>query len=162
VQRWRKGGFQPVALAATDVTMGFQTKMIDVVPTTPIAALTLQWFRQTPNMMGLGLAPLVGGVVVKLDAWQKIPAATRDKLAPAMLAAEETLAREVPRQDRDAVEQMKARGLNVVELSPEAKAAWRLAAEGFARDAREELVPPEILQAVRDELAAARAGGAKP
>ncbi len=35
VQQWRKNGFQPVALAATDVAMGFQTRMIDVLPTTP-------------------------------------------------------------------------------------------------------------------------------
>ena len=55
VQQWKKNGFQPVPLAATDILMGFQTKMIDAVPTTPIAALSLQWFRQTPYMLGLGL-----------------------------------------------------------------------------------------------------------
>ena len=162
VQQWRKNGFQPVALAATDVAMGFQTKMIDVLPTTPIAALTLQWFRQTPYMMNLGAAPLIGGVVVKIDAWQKIPAAEREKLLPAVRAAEETLAREVPKQDADAIGQMKSRGLTVVEVPPERLGEWRRAADDFTRGAREGLAPPEILQAVRDELAAARAAGAKP
>ena len=35
VQLWRRNGYQPVALAATDVTMGLQTGMVEAVPTTP-------------------------------------------------------------------------------------------------------------------------------
>ncbi len=163
VQQWRKGGFQPVALQATDVTMGFQTKMIDVVPTTPIAALTLQWFRQTPNMTGLGLAPLVGGVVVKRDAWEKIGAPEREKLLVAARAAEAGLEVEVPKQDASAIDEMRTRGLTVVEVGAEEVAVWRREAEAFARAAREEGVPPDVLQATRDALAAFRsAGGGKP
>ena len=157
VQQWRKRGYQPVPLAATDVTMGFQTKMIDVVPTTPIAALTLQWFRSTPYMQGLGLAPLVGGVVVQTGAWQKVDAGVREKLAAAAREAEARLAREVPKQDAGAVEQMKARGLQVIEISAEQRVAWRQAAEEFARDAREGLVPPELQQAARNAIARYRA-----
>lgn len=159
VQQWRKSGFQPVALQATDVTMGFQTKMIDVVPTTPIAALTLQWFRQTPNMTALGMAPLVGGLVVKKDAWEKIGVAEREKLTAAARAAEAKLDVEVPKQDASAIEEMKSRGLTVVAVGAEQAAVWRREAEAFARSAREEGVPPEILQATRDALAAFRAGG---
>jgi TRAP-type C4-dicarboxylate transport system substrate-binding protein len=162
VQNWRARGYQPVPLAATDVTMGFQTKMIDVVPTTPIAALSLQWFRQTPFMQGLGLAPLVGGVVLRLDAWQKIPAASREGFAAAIAAAERTFALEVPRQDAGAVEQMKSRGLTVVEIGEAQRAEWRREAEEFARTAREGAVPPEILEQARTAIAAFRAAGKTP
>lgn len=162
VQAWRKGGFQPVALQATDVTMGFQTKMIDVVPTTPIAALTLQWFRQTPNMTGLGLAPLIGAVVVKRDAWEKVAVAEREKLLLAARWAEEKLRAEVPKQDSAAIAEMRARGLAVIDIGAAEAAAWRQEAEIFGREAREGSVPPEVLQAARDALATLRAGGAKP
>ena len=161
VQSWRKSGFQPVALQATDVTMGFQTKMIDVVPTTPIAALTLQWFRQTPNMTGLGLAPLVGAVVVKRDAWEKVPAAEREKLLAAARAAEDKLHAEVPQQDAKAIAEMKTRGLKVIDVGVAETAVWRQEAEAFSRAAREGTVPPEVLEAAREALTAAR-GGAKP
>jgi TRAP-type C4-dicarboxylate transport system substrate-binding protein len=162
VQAWRKTGFQPVALQATDVTMGFQTKMIDVVPTTPIAALTLQWFRQTPNMTGLGLAPLVGAVVVKRDAWEKTPAAEREKLLAAARAAEEKLHAEVPKQDATAIAEMKSRGLAVIDVGTAEAVAWRQAAEAFSREARQSSVPPDVLQAANEAIAAMRAGGAKP
>lgn len=162
VQSWRQRGYQPVPLAATDVTMGFQTGMIDVVPTTPIAALSLQWFRQTPYMQGLGMAPLVGGVVVRLDAWRKIPEPVRDGFAAAIAAAETTLAVEVPKQDAAAVEQMKARGLSVIELDDAQRAAWRREADEFAGAAREGNVPPEILERARAALAALRAAGKTP
>jgi TRAP-type transport system periplasmic protein len=159
VQQWRRSGFQPVALAATDVTMGVQTRMIDAVPTTPIAALSLQWYRQTPFMTDLGLAPLVGGVVVRRDTWESVAADARARLTEAAIAAESRLAREVPAQDRAAVEQMRARGLEVVEVSDEDEAAWRRAAEVFAREAREGNVPPEVLRAARAAVDAFRAGG---
>jgi len=158
VQRWRKRGFQPVPLAATDVTMGFQTKMIDVVPTTPIAALTLQWYRQTPFMMGLGLAPLVGAVVVRNDAWQKIPGPVRERLGPALEAAEHKLTVEVPKQDEAAVEQMQQRGLTVVEIPADVRTEWRREADAFVREAREEAVPPEILEQARQAISAFRQG----
>lgn len=153
VQQWRRGGYDPVPLAATDVLLGLQTKMIDVVPTTPIAALSLQWYRQVPNMLGLGLAPLAGGVVISNTAWEKISPADREKLRAIAAQVESELEQEVPAQDRGAIEQMKQRGLAVAELSPAEAKPWRDEAERFARAARESSVPPEILEAAQAALA---------
>lgn len=153
VQTWRKSGYQPVPLAATDILLGFQTKMIDVVPTTPIAALSLQWFRQTPHMMSLGLAPLVGGVVVSKGAWEKISPEDRAKLQAAAVDSEKELEREVPLQDRGAIDQMKQRGLTVQELTPAEQGPWREEARRFAEAWRDGRVPPEILQAVEAAVA---------
>jgi TRAP-type C4-dicarboxylate transport system substrate-binding protein len=52
---WKAKGFNPVPLAATDIMTGLQTGMIDSYPTTPLLGLTLQWYRQTPNMVGMGM-----------------------------------------------------------------------------------------------------------
>jgi TRAP-type C4-dicarboxylate transport system substrate-binding protein len=158
VQLWRRNGYQPVALAATDVTMGLQTRMVEAVPTTPIAALSLQWFRQTPYMQALGLAPLVGGVVVQKQVWDRVPAAAREQMLAAARAAEEKLAREVPKQDDDAVGQMKTRGLTVIEVPADQLPLWRRAAEDFANQAREGKTPSEVLQATREIVAGLRAG----
>ncbi len=159
VQQWRRGGYDPVPLAATDVLLGLQTKMIDVVPTTPIAALSLQWYRQAPNMLGLGLAPLTGGVILTASSWEKIAEADRVKLRAVAAAVERDLERDVPTQDREAIEQMRQRGLNLIEISAEESKPWRAEAERFARTARETTVPPDILQAAEAAIAEFRAAG---
>lgn len=159
VQQWRKNGFQPVPLAATDILMGLQTKLIDAVPATPGVALTLQWFRQTPHMLGLGLGPLPGAVVVTRAAWEKLAPADRQALSAAAAEAEKKLAAEVPKYDADSIAEMKKRGLTVVEISAAEREAWRKAAEDFARGAREDQVPPEILETARKAVAGVRAGG---
>ena len=153
VQAWRKNGFQPVPLAATDILLGFQTRMIDVVPTTPIAALSLQWFRQTPHMMDLGLAPLVGGVVVAKGAWEKIAPTDREKMLAAARGAEKELEHDVPQQDEQAIEQMKQRGLTVNALTAEQKQAWREEARRFAEAARDGRVPVAVWEAVESAVA---------
>jgi TRAP-type C4-dicarboxylate transport system substrate-binding protein len=50
VQMWKANGFNPVPLAATDILPALQTGMIDALPSPPLAANLLQWFRQAPNM----------------------------------------------------------------------------------------------------------------
>jgi TRAP-type C4-dicarboxylate transport system substrate-binding protein len=162
VRTWRRNGYHPVPLAATDVTMGFQTKMIDVVPTTPIAALTLQWYRQTPYMQGIGLAPLVGAVVVKSDVWEKVAESLQTALTAAAADAEAKLVAEIPEQDAAAIEQMTERGLTVVEIPEDAMAGWRRAAEDFTRETREGSVPKEILAAARRAIEEFRSAESVP
>lgn len=159
VQAWRKNGYQPVALAATDIMLGFQTKMIDVVPTTPIAALSLQWYRQTPNMMGLGLAPLVGGVVLTKSSWEKVTPADREVVMAAARATEKNLEVDVPKQDKSAIDQMRQRGLSVVDLTAEQQKSWHEEAKRFAVAARDGRVPPEILEAAEAAVAKFRSKG---
>lgn len=163
VQQWRKNGFQPVPLAATDIQMGLQTNLIDAVPTTPGVALTLQWFRQTPHMLGLGLAPLTGAVVVDKKAWERLSEADRKSLREGAAAAEAKLAQQVPAYDRDAIAQMTQRGLTVAEPSGTEAMAWRQAAEEFVGSTREAGVPAEVLAAARRALQTARApaGGSR-
>lgn len=158
VQLWKRAGFQPVPLAGTDIMTGLQTGLIDVLPTPPLAALSLQWFRQTPYMQNLGLAPLVGGVVISKRIWDRIDAADRAKLLEAARQTEKTLEAEVPAQDSQAVAEMQKRGLEVVEISnPE---EWQEAARRFVEGIRGTIAPPEWLDRVvaeRDAYRNARA-----
>ena len=162
VQLWRQNGFHPVALAATDILTGLQTGMIDAYPTTPLLALTLQWYRTTPNMSGVGLAPLVGGLIITKQAWNKLSEADRTSMQAACKAAEKRLEVEIPKQDTTAIDEMKKRGLTVVPVPPAKMMEWRKAADDFAAQLRTGTVPPEILDAARRERDAYRqraAGG---
>ena len=160
-QMWRTNGFQPVALAATDIMPSLQTGMIDALPTTPLAALSLQWFRQTPFMQDIGVAPLVGATVITKKAWAKIAPPHQAKIRAAAAAVEQRLETEVPDQDRRAVTQMTERGLEVVSVDAAAQAAWRRFAEQVVTSQRGTLETPELLEkmiTLRDAHRAASAG----
>jgi TRAP-type C4-dicarboxylate transport system substrate-binding protein len=116
-------------------------------------------------MSGVGLAPLVGGLIMTKTAWNKLPEEDRKKMQDACKAAEKRLEVEIPRQDTTAIDEMKKRGLTVVPVSPEKVVDWRKAAEDFATQLRKSgSVPPEILDMAKRERDAYRqraAGGAK-
>ena len=150
VEWWKDNGFQPVPLAMTDIVTGLQTGMIDALMTTPLAALSLQWFRQTPYMHDMGLAPVVGAVIVTERAWKRIDADTRSTLLDSARQAETNLRREVPLQDEVAIDQMQERGLQVT--ASEDRSEWVEIAGHFADSMRGALVPQEIF----DRAVAAR------
>ena len=153
---WKSNGYRPVALAATDILTGLQTGMIDAYPTTPLLALTLQWYQSTPHMVGVGLAPLVGGLVVTKQAWSKVSEADRAKVLAACKIAEQKLLADVPKQDTTAIVEMQKRGLDVVKVSPAALAEWRAAALEFARSLHSAMPVPEILDQAQRERDAYR------
>jgi TRAP-type C4-dicarboxylate transport system substrate-binding protein len=151
VQMWKQNGFNPVPLAATDILPALQTGMIDALPSPPLAANLLQWFRQAPNMADIGLGPLAGAMVITKQAWNRISVTDRAAILTACLKAERRLEIEIPGQDSLAVAEMKKRGLNVVHIRPENAAAWRATAESFAARMREKSVPTDVLDlAVRE------------
>lgn len=160
VQWWKKNGYKPVALAATDILTALETGMIKALPTTPLAALSLQWYRAVPNMMGTGIAPLVGATVVTTKAWEKISEADRGKLLAVAEAAEVRIGKEVAPQDAQAVEEMKKRGLEVTTVSDEA--AWRQAAEALGATTRGDVVDVAIYDAALAAREAFRAKQKKP
>ena len=152
VSWWTNNGFKPVSLSPTDIMMGLQTGMIDVLPTTPLAGLSLQWFRQTPFMHELGLTPLTGATIVSKRTWDRLEPADREKLLAAAKTVERRLTEEIPRQDDQAIEEMKARGLEVTTSDdlPE----WEEAARDFGASMRGGMVPIEIFDKaveLRDE-----------
>ncbi len=157
VTLWKTLGFRPVPLAATDIMSSLQTGMIDSYPTTPLLGLTLQWYRQTPNMVGMGMAPLVGGLVMTKAAWDRIPPADQTRIRAACAKMERRLEVEVPRQDTTAVAEMQKRGLRVNPVVGENAAQFRATAEQFAGGMKGIRVPPEILDVARRERDAYRA-----
>jgi TRAP-type C4-dicarboxylate transport system substrate-binding protein len=115
--------------------------MIDGLPTTPLAASLFQWYRQTPYMLELGLAPIVGAGVITTKAWKPIPDADKKTLLAAAAAVEKRLQADVPKQDENAVAAMVKAGLTVTKASgPE----WRTQLDNLAKTMRGEQVPPDI------------------
>jgi len=149
VQWFKANGFEPRAMSMTDIMTGLTTGMVDAVPTTPLAALLFQWYKQTPNMLDIGLTPVVGAGVVTKKAWNSIAAADRPKLLAASAALQQRLRDDVPKQDSLATAEMQKRGLAVTKANgPE----WRKETDSLAATMRGQMVPKEIF----DEAVKAR------
>lgn len=141
VQWFKANGFEPRALSMTDIMTGLTTGIVDAVPTTPLAALLFQWYKQTPNMLDIGLTPVVGAGVVTKKAWNAIPAADRPKLLMASAGLQQRLKDDVPKQDAVAITEMQKRGLVVAKANgPE----WRKETDSLAATMRGQMVPKDI------------------
>jgi TRAP-type C4-dicarboxylate transport system substrate-binding protein len=152
VQWFKANGFEPRAMAMTDILTGLTTGMIEGLPTTPLAAMLFQWYKQTPYMLELGLAPIVGAGVITKKAWNAISEADRAKLLAAASGVEERLRVEVPKLDANAVGVMTKNGLTVTKATG---AEWRTQLDGLAKTMRGEMVPQDIFDLAtkaRDEF----------
>jgi TRAP-type C4-dicarboxylate transport system substrate-binding protein len=141
VQWFKANGFEPRPMAMTDIMTGLTTGMIEGLPTPALAAQLFQWYRQTPYMLDIGLAPVVGASVITRKAWNGIPAADRPQLLASAAGVEKRLQAEVPKQDQAAVAELTKRGVTVTKANG---AEWRSQADSLARTMRGEMVPPDI------------------
>jgi TRAP-type C4-dicarboxylate transport system substrate-binding protein len=148
IELWKDFGFQPVPLAATDIHTALQSGLINAFTTTPIAALSFQWFALAPHLTDLKWAPLVGAIVISSRTWETIREATRPLLLAAAHEAGARTQRRVRELGGEAVEVMKKHGL-VVHHVPRATAAlWeRSVRAGYPRIVGR-LVPADMVARV--------------
>jgi len=152
-------GYRPVALAATDIYTGLESGMINAVPTTPILALSYQWFGLAKNMTDVRWAPLLGATVITLKAWQSIP----DNLKPAFESAARSIAdgsrARIRSLDDKAIAAMQSHGLVVHPVPQELLGEWEaVAQEGYTKVVGK-VVPAEALgevERVRDACRSAQ------
>ena len=85
--------------------------------------------------------------MITAKVWGQLTPPQQAELRKIALATEEKLKKEVPLQDDKAVEQMKQRGLTLVQV-PDQK-EWRDAAEKFTAYKREQMETPELLDEAR-------------
>jgi TRAP-type C4-dicarboxylate transport system substrate-binding protein len=67
-----EAGVIGVPLAITDVLVGLQTGLVEVVYSPPSVAIALQWFTRIKYITDAPLNYMLGGLVVKKDAFDKI------------------------------------------------------------------------------------------
>ena len=161
IEIWKAAGFQPVPLPSTEILTGLQTGLINAFDTTPLAALSSQWFALAPHMLDLKWAPLVGATVVTRKAWEKVPREARPALLKSAEEAGQRLRVDIRQANDKAIEAMKTRGLKVLPVTPAVEAAWQRAAESGYPRIRGTIVPAPVFDEVkrlRDEF---RATGGK-
>ena len=155
-------GYQPVVLEVSDILPGLQTGMINMVPSTPFWALTLQFYNHASYMLEMDWAPMVGAVVVTRKVWDAMSPAGQQALRQAGEVAGAELRAVSRREQEESVAAMKKRGLRVQPVTPELDAEWRRAAEQIYPMIRGKMVPAEFFDEVQRLLREYRAGQREP
>jgi len=122
-------GFRVVALPVTDMLTGLQTGLIDAIDVPPLFALADRSYQSARNMTDLQFAPLNSAVIINLSVWERLPAAQHAAFRAAVETAITDLRARTREAEMQAIDEMVARGLNVVELTPADVAEWQALAE---------------------------------
>ncbi len=160
---YKINGFNPVALAATDILTGLQTGLIDAFQSPPLFALSNQWFGGARNMLDIPFAQLVGATVIDKEVWDKIPAPVQKEMMASAKKAGVSLRDEIRKAESNSIPMMQQFGLNVVKPDPKALAEWHQLAEGIWPKLRGTVVPADLFDQVkqlRDQYRKAHAGAA--
>lgn len=153
---YKANNFTIKTLDATQLVPMLKTGMIHAAPSPPIYAQYLGLWTSAPNMMDVGFAPLLGATVMSIDAWKKISAEDQKVLLDEAKKTGANLRRQIPKLEREAIDVMKTRKLNVTTVD---RAAWRREAETLAEAMRKaNLIPGDVYDTARRERDAARAG----
>lgn len=146
---WKSAKFNTVPLSATDVLSSLQTGLVECFGTTPLYALTSQWFMPAKNMVKLNWTPLNGATIVSKKQWEEIAPELRVKLLA--IATEEgvLLRTEVRKMGDQAIKAMADRGLKVTVPDETAIEIWRRTAEMAYPEIRGKVVPEVYFDEVR-------------
>lgn len=154
---WKGAGFNPVPLPSTEISTALKTGLVNALPTTPQAAVILQWYNDAKNMTQVKWALLVGATLINKSTWEKIPAEMR----PALLAAAEEAGKKLRTDIRAAGSRdlvaMQKRGLNVIPVDAAVEAQWRSVAEGAYPRIRGPIIPADAFDEARKHLTDFRA-----
>jgi TRAP-type C4-dicarboxylate transport system substrate-binding protein len=156
VDAFRAAGFRPVVLSSTDLVPSLQTGMIDCITNVPLYVMTTRMFEKAKYVTDMPWCFIYGATIVRKDAWERIPADTRQKLQAIAVELGLKVDGEVRRLNGDAVTAMKKQGLEVVHVDP---APWRAAMEKSWPVVRGGVVPAAFfddVKTVRDACRAAR------
>ncbi len=146
---YEEKGIRTVPLSTPDILTGLQTGLVDVIPSTPLAALSLQWFRAAPYMFERRLAPLIGGTIISKRAWKKIAPEHQEKMLAAGERATTKLFDEVPRSEADALSEMVKRGLEITMIAgPDDERKWDELGNHFRTRMREDSIPRDVFDRV--------------
>jgi TRAP-type C4-dicarboxylate transport system substrate-binding protein len=159
LQKWyQELGLTPVSMSGADVLTGLQTGLIEALPATPLAALSLQWFRPAPYMLDHRFAPLLGALVVSKSTWDKVAAADRETILKLARETEAKLFADIPKQEETALAEMQKRGLTILKEPAGDAEKWLALGREFQTRFRTSSVPPDVFDRTMKLLEEQRKG----
>ena len=104
-------GVNPIPLSIPDILMALQTGMIDTIYSSPLAAISMQWFTRVAYLTDVPLAYSVGAVVFQKSAWEKIPPSHRGSVEEIFQRKLEPLKDNIRQENQKAIQVLANKGI---------------------------------------------------
>ncbi|MDH3727874.1 MAG: TRAP transporter substrate-binding protein DctP [Myxococcales bacterium] len=145
-------GANSVRLGVPEVYPGLQTRMVDTVPASAIAAVALQWYTRLKYMAKDNFGIIVGGSIIKQEKFDQLSEADQKTLMDTSERAARALDGLARRDDDRAYNSLVSRGM--IEVNTTAyKAEWDAAAAKTRKNLTGRVYSKSLLQAVEEIVA---------
>lgn len=116
-------GASAVRLGVPEVYPALQTRMVDVVASSALTAVALQWYTRVNYMTSHNSAIIAGGTVMRKDKYDELPADLQEVFNSTAARAHDLLNKTIRRDDEKAFQVVLKKGIESVDTSGD-KAAW--------------------------------------
>ena len=117
-------GITPIPLPISDVRTSLQTGLIDTIGTSPVGAVVLQWYNQIKYVMNIPLIYLYAAMAIDKNQFLKIDEADRKIISRVMTSALKEIDIQNRKDDIEAIETLKSRGITFTTPSKQALNEW--------------------------------------
>ncbi len=147
-------GANPVRMGLPEVYGGLQTRMVDTVPSSALAAVALQWYTRLEYMAKQNFSVLIGGGIIKREKFDELTEHDQKVVLAASARASKANDAVVRRDDLRAYEALLKRGITEVDTTPH-QAEW----DAVMKKARENLAGRVYSKSLLEAAERAAAGG---
>jgi TRAP-type C4-dicarboxylate transport system substrate-binding protein len=144
-------GANPVRLGAPEVYGGLQTRMLDTVPVSALAAVAMQWYTRLNYMAKQNFGIIIGGSVIKKELFDELSEHDQEVLLETSERAARAGDRLARRDDERAYESLIKRGIALVDTS-RYEAEWDAAAAKTRENLTGRLYSKSLLDAVEQAI----------
>jgi TRAP-type C4-dicarboxylate transport system substrate-binding protein len=140
-------GANPVRLGVPEVYPALQTRMVDTLPASALAAVALQWYTRLKHVSQRNSGIIVGATIIRTDKFEALSEEHKKILLDTSMRAHKALTKSIRRDDDKSYATILKRGLTAVDTS-----AYTAEWEDAGRQVRERLTgrlyPQSLLEAV--------------
>ena len=117
-------GISYIPANITDVLTALQTGLLETVFGPPTATIAVQWHTKLRYYNSIRLTYAIGGVFLSSAGWNAVPALHRDVVKAAFDKHCQLLSPKVRKSDVEALDFMRAQGVQAIEETPAVRAAF--------------------------------------
>ena len=145
-------GANPVRLGVPEVYPALQTKMVDTVPASALAAVSLQWYTRLSYVSARNSGIIVGATIVRKDKFDALTPEQQQVLMETSAQAHKALNKSIRADDDRSYESILKRGITAVDTS-EFRGEWDAAAEQVRTRLTGRVYPKSLLKEVESAAA---------
>ena len=141
-------GAPGVRLGVPEVYPGLQAKMVDVVTSSALTAVALQWYTRVKYMTGHNLSIIAGGIVMKKDKLDALPPDLREVFDSTAKRVETLLNQSIRRDDQEAYDVVMKKGIIATDTTKH-KADWDAVSEKILSRMTGRIFSKDLVDAVK-------------